>query len=180
MKSISSSQFLTCVYEAWSCMLDVGSLLPFRHSTNHNDDCCIWQLRDVTYRSFARALTQIRHRSLVALPSLPPRLPNLACTFLQKHLNPLSPNPFGIIEVFQGQPLFESLQKICNCRLPMQGSISLLFQTVFSRDIGPMLLLENPATHTFSHLFNALKLGCPILLANCFKQKSVCYKLIGA
>jgi hypothetical protein len=29
MKSISYSQSLTSVYEAWNCMLDVGSLLPF-------------------------------------------------------------------------------------------------------------------------------------------------------
>jgi len=38
---------------------------------------------------------------------------------------------------------------------------------------------RNPATHTFFHLFNELKLGCPILLANCFKENSICFKLIG-
>jgi len=39
---------------------------------------------------------------------------------------------------------------------------------------------RNPTTHTFFHLLNALKLGCPILLANCFKENSVCFNLIGA
>jgi hypothetical protein len=39
---------------------------------------------------------------------------------------------------------------------------------------------RNPATHYFFHLLNLLKLGCPILLANCFKENSVCFKLIGA
>jgi hypothetical protein len=43
-------------------------------------------------------------------------------------------------------------------------------QCIFSR---------NPATHTFSHLLKVLKLGCPILLVNCFKESFVCYKLIG-
>jgi len=38
----------------------------------------------------------------------------------------------------------------------------------------------NPATHTFFHLLNVLKSGCPILLANCFKENWVCFKLIGA
>jgi hypothetical protein len=34
-------------------------------------------------------------------------------------------------------------------------------------------------THTFFHLLNVLKLGCPILLANCFKENSICFRLIG-
>jgi len=38
---------------------------------------------------------------------------------------------------------------------------------------------RNPASHTFFHLLNVLKLGCPILLANCFKENSICFKLIG-
>jgi len=39
---------------------------------------------------------------------------------------------------------------------------------------------RNPVTHTFFHLLKTLKLGCPILLANCFKENSICFKLIGA
>jgi hypothetical protein len=40
--------------------------------------------------------------------------------------------------------------------------------------------LRNPATHTLIHLLNAPKLGCPIVLASCYKEYSVCFKLIGA
>jgi len=150
------------------------------HLTNHNHESCIWHLWDGTFRFFACALSQIRRRLVVALPSLLPLLPNLACTFPQNHLNLLSPNPFGIIEVFPGQPLLESLQKIFIRRLPVQGSISLLIQTVLSWDNGPMLLLEKPSHHTLLHLLNAPMLGCPILLANCFKENSICFKLIWA
>ena len=38
---------------------------------------------------------------------------------------------------------------------------------------------KNPTTYSFFHLLNALKLGCPILLANCFKVNCVCFRLIG-
>jgi len=41
-------------------------------------------------------------------------------------------------------------------------------------------LSRNPATHSFFHLLNILKLSCPILLANCFKENPFCFKLIGA
>jgi len=39
---------------------------------------------------------------------------------------------------------------------------------------------RNPATHTFFHFLNVLKLGCPILLANCFKENSICFRLFRA
>jgi len=39
---------------------------------------------------------------------------------------------------------------------------------------------RNPATNTFFHLLNVPKYGCPILLPNCFKENSVCFRLIGA
>jgi hypothetical protein len=38
---------------------------------------------------------------------------------------------------------------------------------------------RNPATYTFFHLLKTLELDCPILLGNCFKENSVCYRLIG-
>jgi len=79
--------------------LDAGSqvIVAIWHSTNDNQQSGIWQLWEVTSRIFDRALSRIHCRSPVASPSLLPCLPNLACTILQKHLNPLSPNPFGII-----------------------------------------------------------------------------------
>jgi len=93
---------------------------------------------------FARAFIQIRRRLLVASPSLLRCLPNLPCTFLHNHLHPLSPNPFGIIEIFHTQRRLASLQKICNNCLPVQGSFSQRFQTVPSPDNRPMLSLKKP------------------------------------
>ena len=126
---------------------------------SHTHESCIWQPWDVTCHFFTRALTQIRRRLLVASPSLLPRLPNLTGMFLQKHLNPLLPNPFRMIKVFQGQPILESLQKICNRHLPVQGSIPLLFQIVLSRDNAPMLLLEKPSHPYFLPLVACTKVG---------------------
>jgi len=128
---------------------------------NHNHESCISQLREVTCQFVACALCHIRRRLLVASPSLIPRLPNLACTFLQKHLNPLSLKPFGIINIVQRQPGLESLQKINNRRLPMQGSLSTLCQTVLSQDNGPMLLLETPSHPYFLPLVECSKVGLP-------------------
>jgi len=110
---------------------------------------------------FSRALTQICRWSLVASPSLLPRLPNITCTFLHKHLHPLSLNPFGIIEILHWQPGLKSLQKICNRHLPAQGSISQLFQTVLSWDNRPMPLLEKPSHPYFLPLVEGTKVGLP-------------------
>jgi len=57
-------------------------ILPIRHPAIDNRVCCIWQLWEVTSRLLARALSQIRHRSLVASPSVFLRLSNFTCTFL--------------------------------------------------------------------------------------------------
>ena len=98
---------------------------------------------------------------LVAPPSLLPRLPNLACKILQNHLHVLSPNPFAIIEIFHMQPGLESLQNICNCRLPVQGSISQLFLMVLSPVNGQMLLLKKPCHSYFLPLVERTKVGLP-------------------
>jgi len=162
--------------------LIVGCLVivAVRQPTNHNHESCIWQLWDITSRIVAHTLSQIHYRSYVASVDLLPRLPNLAYTYLRKHLNPLSPNPFGILIIFHRQACLKCHQKICNRRLPVQGSISQLFQTVLSPDNGLMLLLQKPNHLHFLPLVEGTKLGCPILLANCFKENSVCFMLIGA
>jgi len=142
-------------------------IVTIRHSTNHIHESCIWQLWDVTSRVFDRVLSQIRLRSAVTSRSLLPRLPNLTCTFLQKHLHLLLLNLFGIIKIFQRQPGLESFQKICNCHLPVQGSISQLFQTVLSWDNGPMLLLEIPSHPFFLPVVEGTKVGLPHPTAKC-------------
>jgi hypothetical protein len=146
-----------------SLELHAGCLVvvAIQHSTSHNHTCCIRQLWEATSHIFARALTQIWCWSLVASPSLLPCLPNLACTLLQKHLHPLSPNPFGIIEIFQRQAVLKSLQKICNCRLPGQVSISQRLQIVQSPGNGPMLLLKMPSHPYILPLVECTKVGLP-------------------
>jgi len=120
---------------------------------------------------FAQELCQIPRRSLVASPFLLPRLPNLTCTFLQKHLHPLSPNPFGIIKIFQWQTVLKSLQKICNRHLPVQGAISQLFQMVLSQDNGPMHLLQKPSHPSFLPLVEGTNVGLPHPLGKLLQEE---------
>jgi len=155
-------------------------IVAIQHSTNHNHESCIRQLWEDTVRFFASALTQIRRGWLVALPSLLSCLLNLTSTFLQKHLNPLAPNQFGIIQIFQRQPGLESLQKsataVSQCRGPSRSCFRWFCPWIMDRSF----FSRHPATHTLFHLLNMLKLGGPILLANCFKENAVCLKRIGA
>jgi len=134
-------------------------IVAVQHSTNYNHDSCIWQLWDVTIHFCTSALSQIRRRLLVTSPSLLPRLPNHASTFLQKHQNLLSLNPFSIIDNFKTQPVLESLQKICNVRLPVQGSLWQLFETVLSWDTGLMLLFWKHSHPYYLPLVERNKVG---------------------
>jgi len=59
------------------------------------------------------------------------------------------------------QPGLESLHTISNCRLPVKGSNSQLFQMVLSRDNGPMLLLHKPSQPYFLPLVECTKVGLP-------------------
>jgi len=149
-----------CVRSFW---LHAGCLaiVPAQRLANQKHECCIGQLRKVTICCCVCALSQIRCRSLVALPSLFPLLLKLTCTFFQKHPNPLSPTPFGIIEIFQRLPGVESLQKVCNHHCPVQGSNWQLFQTVLSPDNGLMLYLQKPSHSCFLLLVEGTKVGLP-------------------
>jgi len=128
---------------------------------NHNREHCIWQLWEVTCHHFARALSQIRRRSLVASPSLFPCLSNLACTYLQKHLDPLPANPFSIIEISQPQPVLKCRQKISDRHLPVLVSILNFFQSVLPLDNGPMHPLKKPRHPYFLPLVECTKVGLP-------------------
>ena len=146
-----------------SSELHAGSLVivAIWNWTNHNPESCICQLWKAIFRFLACAFCQICRRSLVASPPLLSRLPKLTCTILQNHLHPLLSNSFGSIEIFQRQPGFESLQKICNRRLPVQGSIPQLDQTVLCRDNGPNLFLEKPSHPSFLPLVEHTKVRLP-------------------
>jgi hypothetical protein len=65
------------------------------------------------------------------------------------------------MEVFQGQPLLDSLQTVCNRRLPMQGSTSLLFQMVLSQNYAPMLLVEKSSHPYYLPPVECTKVGLP-------------------
>jgi len=57
-------------------------ILAIRHPANHYHERCICQLWEVTSRRVAQELSQICRWSVVASPSLFPRLSNFACIFL--------------------------------------------------------------------------------------------------
>ena len=161
MKSISSFLSLTSVYEAWSCLGARTISLPFNTQR-------ITTMNVVFGNSGRLLLTFLLARwpKSVAghlLPCLPffPWLPNFACTFVQKHLDPLPANPFSIIEIIQRQPGFECLQKICNQHLPAQGSIANLFQSVLPPDYGKMLFLKEPSHPYFLPLVERTIVGLP-------------------
>ena len=180
MKSISSSQCLTSVYEAWNCMLDVGSLSPF--STQQ-----ITILKVVFGNFGTLRLTLLpAHSPKSVAGRLLPRVPFFVAsrTFLARFFRNMSTHCCRIHSMllkFSKGSHFSKVSKnsattISQCRGPSgcgfkQFCPGIMDQCFFSR---------NPATPSFFHLLNALKLGCPILLANCFKENSVCFKLIGA
>jgi len=64
---------------------------------------------------------------------------------------------------------------VSQCRGPLPTCFNRFYPWIMDR----CFLSRNTATHTFFHLLNALKSGCPILLANCFKENSVCFRPIG-
>jgi len=70
----------------------------------------------------------------------------------------------------------QSASSILQCRGPSQCCFKWSSPLIIHRCI----FLGNPATHPFFHLLNVLKLGFPILLANCVKENSVYFMLIGA
>jgi len=70
----------------------------------------------------------------------------------------------------------QSATAVSQCRGPSR----ICFEQFCPGIMDQCFFSRNPATHTFFHLLNVLKLGCPIFSAHCFKENSVCFKLIGA
>jgi len=110
-------------------------------------------------RLFACTPSHSHCQSLVASPSLCPHHRNFIWTFLRIHHNPMQPNPFSIIEIIQWLPVLECLQTICNCCLPVQGSVSKLFRMVLPLDNGLMLLLHIPSHPFFLPLVERTVVG---------------------
>ena len=160
MKSISSSQYFTSVYEGWSCMLDVGSLLPF--GTRR-----ITTMKVVFGNTGTLPLAFLPLRSPISvaghlLPCLPFFLTSR--TMLAHFFRNISTHCRRIrsaVSKFPKAAPLESFRRICNCHLPVQLSISLLFQTVLSRDSGLKLFLEKPSHPYFLPLVECTKVGMP-------------------
>ena len=69
----------------------------------------------------------------------------------------------------------KSATAVSQCRGPSHSCFRWFYPRIVDR-----CFLRHPGTHSFFHLLKALKLGCPIFLANCFKEDSVCFRQIGA
>jgi hypothetical protein len=180
MKSISSSQCLTSVYEAWSCMLDVGSLLPFgaqRFTTmevvfGNSETLPLAFLPARSPKSVANCLLPPLPFVLASRNSLAHVFTNISthCRRIHSALSKFSKGShFSKVSE-------KSATTICQPRGPSRYGFKMLCPGILDR----CFISRNPATHTFLHLLNALKLGGPILLANCFKENSICFKQIGS
>jgi len=180
MKCICSSLCFTSGYEAWSCMLDVGSLWRFG-------------TRRITFMKVVFGNT-----GTLPLASLPVRSPKSVAGHLLPRLPVFHASETSLAHFFrnitthcdrihlalskfsQGSHYSKVSKKsptaISLCRGPFRCCFNRFCPGIMDRCFFSRTL----ATHSFFHLLNSLKLGCPILLANCFKENSVCYKLIGA
>jgi len=127
MKSTSSSQCLTSVYEVWTGLGARIISLPFDTQRITTVNIVFGNLGRLLLAFLLTSWPKFSCWSLVASPSFLPHLPNLACTFLDKHLCPLPANSSSIIEINQLQPVLECLQKIFNRCHPVEGSISNVF-----------------------------------------------------
>jgi len=180
MKAISSSQCLTSGYEAWNWLLDVWSLLPFR----------IRQITtmEVVFGNSGRwpvALLPTRSPKFVASRLLP-RLPfflasrtSLAHFF--KNISTHCCRIHSALSKFSKGSHVSKVSKnsattVSQCRGPSR----ICFKRFCPRIMHQCFFSKNPATHTFFHLLNVLKLGYHILLANCFKENPVCIKVMEA
>jgi len=177
---MSSSQSLKSVYEAWSWLLDVRLLLPF--STQ-------WITTMIAEYGNTGTLP------FACVPACSPKsdaghmFPRLP--FFHPFRSTLA-HFFQIISTHCGW-IYLALWKFSNDTKDLK--VSKQCATTVSQCSGPCsswlkwfcsgiidrcFHSSDPATHTFFHLINLLKLSCPILFANCFKKNSVYFKLIGS
>jgi len=178
MKSINSSQCLTSVYEALSCLGARTISLPF----------------DIQWIITVNFVFGNSGRLLLAF--LPARSPKSVADRLWPHLATCLASGISLAHCFKNistlcSRIHSALSKLTNgsqvtnfaktsatdvsqCRGPSRTCLNQFGHLIMDR----CLFSRNPAMHTFIHLLNALMLGCPILLANCFKENSIFFWLI--
>jgi hypothetical protein len=167
-------------YEAWSCMLDVWSLLLFgtRRITTMK----------VVYSDYgwqSNAFEQAHSpKSVTGL--LLPRFPFFLASrtspahFFTQILTHSRRINWALLTFSNGS--HDSIVSkisgnvVSQCRGPSCSCSQRFCHWILNRYFFSI----NPATDTFFHLLQPLKLRSCILLANCFKQNWVCFKLIVA
>jgi len=150
------------------------------YSTNYNHERCIWQLREVTSCYSDLVVSQIHCRSLVVSSSLYSPILNIICTCLERHLHPRLQNPFGNLTLSDGSQGSKDPKNSSTALSKSRGPSPNCFKWICPRILDRCFILRNPAAHCLFHLLNIQKLDCRILLANCFKENSVWFKLIRA
>jgi len=178
MESTNSSQCHRSVYEAWCCLGARNIFLPFNAQ---------WIITvNVEFGNSGRLLLGFlpaRCPKFVAGRLFPPLPVFLASQislahffkFISTHCRQIHS---AISKLTDGSQLSNVTKKsattLSQCRSPSWT----WFKQLCPRIMDWCFFSRNPATHTFFHLLNALQLGCPVLLANYFKENSVCFKLI--
>jgi len=180
MKSISSSQCLTSVYEAWSCLGARTISLPFDTQLITTMNLVIGNsVRLLLAFLLACSPTSIAGRLLPRLPLFLSSRISLAHFFenLSTHCRRIHS---ALSKLSSGSQTLNVSKKSATAVSLCRGPSRTCFKRFCPRIMDRCFFSKNPATHTLFHLLNALLLACPILLANCFKENSVCFKLTGS
>jgi len=153
--------------------------VAIQQPTNLNHECCRWQLWEVPSCLDARLLSKIHRWLLAVKPSLFPCLLDFACTITQiisTHCCCIRSALSILSECGQSSNVTKrSATAGSHDRSPSWSS----FTPFCPQIIDPFFFSRNATTHTVVHLLNALLLACPILLAKCLKENSVCFRMIG-
>jgi len=179
MRLISSSECLTKLYEAWSWLLHVWSLLQFGTqritTTKVGFGNSGWLPLALMPVCTAKSVTG--HLKLCLLFLLTSRTSlaqffnhdSIYCCRIHLALSKFS----KCSQVSEGSKI--SGTAVTQCREPSRSC----FRWRGLQIIARCSFCKNPGTHRFFHVLKVLKLGCHILLANCFKENFFYFKLIG-
>jgi hypothetical protein len=168
-----------CV-RSWNCMLDVGSLLPFGTPQITTMKVEFGNSGTLTLAFLpARRPKSVAGRLLPCIPFFLASRTSLAHFFriISTHCRRMHS---ALSKYSKGSHFSQVSKKSATTISKLRSPFRCCFRRFCPGIIDRCFFSRNPATHTFFHLLNALKLGCPILLANCFKENSVCFKLVGA
>jgi len=179
MNSVSFSQCLTSVYEAWSCFLDVWSLILFATQRIPTVTVVFANSRMLPLAFLpVRSPRSVTGRILLHLPFF-----LASWTLLAHRLKIISTHCRRIHSALFKLSNGSKVSKVSKKSAPVIAQCSGLSRSCFKPfcppKMDPSFFPRNPATHTFFHLLKALKLGCPILLPNCLMENFVSFKLIG-